>query len=292
MSNTIETELGYLIPSPQKPVYVASEPGTAARLEISAQFEPHAVSIRDARALDPAPTLDREGFARVQHVSAVSDFYDEAQIRDVYEREVIDLVRRVTGASHVVVFDHTRRSDAERIRGARNTREPSAVIHNDYTDASARQRLRDILPDEAEARLRERFAILNVWRSIAGPVLTTPLALCDARSIREADLIAAERRAKDRIGELQLVTHNPEHRWYWFSGLTRDEAVLIKTFDASLDGRARRSIHAAFVNPSAPAGAAARESLETRTLVFFDPAASRSHGDTTGESTPAARGGR
>ncbi len=271
MSEIIHTQLGYLVPSTEKPIYIASEGGSEAKLDISAQFTPHAVSIHDARDSDPAPTLDREGFILVDHGTAVEDFYDDAQIRNVYEQEAADLVRQTSGASRVVVFDNTRRSDATSIRGARNTREPSAVIHNDYTDDSARQRLRDILPvDEAEARLQQRFAIINVWRSIAGPVLTTPLALCDATSIDANDLVASERRAKERIGELQLVTHNPGHRWFWFSAMARDEAVLIKTFDSSLGGRARRSIHTAFTNPDAPADAAPRESIETRTLAFFD----------------------
>ncbi len=271
MITTIQTELGYLVPSAEKPIYIASEGGADAQLDISAQFAPHAVTIYDARERKPAPTLDREGFTLVNHDTSVTDFYDDAQVRDVYEREAANLVQQATGASHVLVFDNTRRSDATAIRGARNTREPSAVIHNDYTDASARQRVRDFLPAaEVEARLHQRFAIINVWRSIAGPVLTTPLALCDATSIRDTDLVASERRAKDRIGELQLVTHNPDHRWYWYSAMTRNEATLIKTFDSSLDGQARRAIHTAFVNPNAPADAGPRESIETRTFAFFD----------------------
>ena len=271
MSTTIQTELGYLIPSTEKPIYIASEAGADARLDISAKFASHAVTIHDAREKEPAPTLDREGFRLIRHDTSVSDFYDDAEVSEVYEREAEKLVLQATGASHVVVFDNTRRSDATEIRGARNVREPSAVIHNDYSDASALRRARDVLSDqEADARLQHRFAIVNVWRSIAGAVLTTPLAICDARTIRDADLVASERRAKDRIGELQLVIHNPDHRWYWFSAMTPDEAVLIKTFDSSLDGQARRAIHTAFVNPDAPADAAPRESIETRVLVLFD----------------------
>jgi len=267
---TIRTELGYLTPSSEKPVYVASEPGADARLEISARFEPHPVRIHDAREAKPAPTLDREGYTLVRHSTAVSDFYREDQLREVYEAEIARLLKRILAASDVFVFDHTRRSDAATIRGDRGVREPSAVIHNDYTDASAIQRLRDMLPaSEAEARLRHRFAIVNVWRSIAGPVVTTPLAICDASSVRESDLVSSERRARDRIGELQLVTHDPGHRWYWYSAMAHDEALLIKTFDSSTDGRARRAIHTAFVNPDAPAGAEPRESIETRAFVFF-----------------------
>ena len=271
MSASIQAELGYLIPSAEKPIYIASQGGAEAQLQISAKFDSRAVSISDARDNVPAPTLDKEGFTLVHHQSSVTDFYDDAQIRDIYEREAAALVWEITGASHVVAFDNTRRSDAAAIRGARNTREPSAVVHNDYTDASAGKRIRDVLPaDEADDRLQRRFAIINVWRSIAGPALTTPLALCDATSVRDSDLIASERRAKDRIGELQLVTFNPDHRWFWFSAMTSTEAMLIKTFDSDLDGRARRSIHTAFVNPGAAADAEPRESIETRTFAFFD----------------------
>jgi len=270
MSHTIQTDLGYLIPTREKPVYFASQAGAEAELKIAAKIAPQSVEIADARDKFPPPTLDREGFALVEHVSTVTDFYDDSQIQDIYEREVAALVKEVTGALRVVVFDNTRRSDETAIRGTRNTREPSAVVHNDYTDASAKKRLRDILGGETDERLQHRYAIINVWRSIAGPVLTTPLALCDATSVRETDLVATERRAKDRIGELQLVTYNPDQRWFWFSALTSKEAILLKTFDSARDGRARRSIHTAFANPDAPAGAPPRESIETRALVFFN----------------------
>lgn len=148
------------------------------------------------------------------------------------------------------------------------------MIHNDYTDASAVKRLHDLLPPaEAERRAQSRFAIVNVWRSIAGPVLTSPLACCDAATIDTGDLVAAERRAPDRIGELQLVRWNPAHRWYYFPEMQRDEVLLIKTFDSATDGRARRSIHTAFANSLAPPNAAARESMESRLMVFFRPEA-------------------
>ena len=48
-----------------------------------------------------------------------------------------------------------------------------------------------------------------------------------------------------------------------------EEALLLKTFDAALDGRARRTIHTAFENPLAPPNAPPRESMESRLLVFF-----------------------
>ncbi|MEM8564737.1 MAG: CmcJ/NvfI family oxidoreductase, partial [Pseudomonadota bacterium] len=142
--------------------------------------------------------------------------------------------------------------------------------HNDYTDASARQRLIDLVGEKiAEPRLQRRYAIINVWRSIRGIVFNSPLACCDASSISPRDLIASERRAKERIGELELVSFNPEHRWYYFPEMTLAEALLLKTYDSSQAGHARCAIHSAFNNPLAPADAPPRESLESRLLVFY-----------------------
>jgi hypothetical protein len=253
-------------------VYFASQGGADAALKIGADFEEREVAIHDARQLRPPATLDREGFALLRHPAQVEDFYALNGVRAAYEKEIRERVLAASGGAEALVFDHTLRSDSRDVRGARGSREAASVIHNDYTDASAVKRLRDLLPPpEAERRLRSRFAIVNVWRSIAGTVLTSPLACCDAATIDSTDLIAAERRAADRTGELQLVRWNPAHRWCYFPEMQRDEILLIKTFDSARDGRARRSIHTAFANPLAPPDAAPRQSMESRLLVFFGP---------------------
>ena len=264
----------YVVPGAEKPVYFASQGGADAALDIGAEFEEHAVAIHDARRLQPPATLDREGFALLRHPTQVEDFYALNSGRAAYEAEIAELVVAASGGVEALVFDHTLRSDSRDIRGARRSREAASVVHNDYTDASAVKRLHDLLPPgEPERRLRDRFAIVNVWRSIAGTVLTSPLACCDATTIDSGDFIAAERRAADRIGELQLVRWSPAHRWYYFPEMQRDEVLLIKTFDSAGNGPARRSIHTAFANPLAPPNAAARESMESRLLVFFRPGA-------------------
>lgn len=261
----------YLVPGEERPVYFASRGGADAALRIGAEFEDRKVTIRNARLLDPPATLDLQGFTLVPHDSAVEDFYSLDTVQSAYEAEISRLVRAATGAAAVRVFDHTLRSDSREVRGRWTTREPATVIHNDYTDASATKRVRDLLSvEQAERRLRRRFAIVNLWRTISGPVLSSPLACCDATTLDEADLVASERRARDRIGELQLVKWNPSHRWYYYPEMTPDEALLIKTFDSALDGPARRSIHTAFENPLAASDAPARESLESRMFVFFD----------------------
>lgn len=275
MENTdVKAPLRYLVRGDAKPIYIASEGGADAALRIGAQFEEHDVVIHDARKLATPPDLDVQGFCLQSHPTGIDDFYDLQGIRQEYESLLCQLVLSVTGAQDAIVFDHTLRSDSRAVRGARTTREPASVIHNDYTDASALQRLRDVLPQtEARERARGRFAIVNVWRSIKGPVLSSPLACCDAATLSPADLVASERRARDRIGELELVCWNPAHSWYYFPRMDRDEALMIKTFDSSADGRARRSIHSAFDNPQAPRDASPRESIESRLLVFFPQAA-------------------
>ena len=264
----VKANVRYLIPGQARPVYLASQGGADAALSVQAEFEDYLATIHDARNLDPPATLDREGFCLVHHLTGVKDFYALDQER--YESEIRALVLGATGGQSALVFDHTLRSDSPEVRGKRTTREPAAVIHNDYSDASAAKRLRDLLPTgQAEARLKERYAVVNVWRSINGPVINSPLALCDAGSASPEDFVASERRARDRIGELELVTHNPAHRWYYFAEQQFDEALLIKTFDSAIDGRARRVAHTAFANPAASRESPPRESIESRLLVFF-----------------------
>lgn len=268
---TLRASIRYLIASNEKPIYIASTPGADAALNIGAKFQDIEVDIYDARQRAGPSSLDQQGFTLVKHTTCIHNFYQLESERQRYEKEISSLVQEATGARQTIVFDHTLRSDSSDIRGQRSTREPATVIHNDYTDASARQRLSDLLPEhQAAMRLQQRFAIINVWRSINGPIINSPLACCDATTLSAQDLIASERRAKERIGELELVSWNPAHRWYYYPEMQFDEALLIKTYDSATDGRARRSIHTAFDNPRAPASAAPRESIESRLLVFFD----------------------
>jgi hypothetical protein len=271
VAETIEAPLNYLVPSAEKPFVYTQEPppGMPKR---RGEFEKRIVAIRDGRPFTGEFSLDRQGFALQRRPTAVRDFYDAAEVERVYYPEIERLVREVTGASKVVIFDHTVRNTAPEVQVERRVREPAATVHNDYTEKSAPQRVRDLLPPaEAEARLKKRYVQMNVWRSIAAePVQSWPLALCDARSAEPGDLVASERRYPDRVGEIYHVTYNPKHRWYYFPRMRRDEVVLIKCFDSAKDGRARLSFHTAFEDPTTPPGAPPRESIEVRTFAFFD----------------------
>jgi len=104
-------------------------------------------------------------------------------------------------------------------------------------------------------------------------VLESPLALCDAQSLSEENLVASDLKYPDRTGETFSITYNPNQRYYYFPRMQADEAVLIRCFDSAPEGAARFSAHTGFDDPTSPPDAPPRESLEVRTLVFFPPGA-------------------
>lgn len=267
----ITATLKFLANLDQPLVYIPSKGGGDQTGHVG-NFTTHAVSIHDGREEKPSPSLDVEGFRLVPQATAVNDFYDDAQVETIYHEEIRGLLTEITGARRVEIFDDTRRSASLSRQRIKKIREPAEIVHNDYTKGSGKKRLRDYLaadPDEAEKLLQQRFAIVNVWRSIAGPVLNHPLIMCDATTVRPEDLVSMERRADERIGELQVALHHPDQRWYYYPEMQMDEALLFKTFDSATDGRARFTIHSSVVDPTAPADAPPRESIETRCLVFF-----------------------
>jgi hypothetical protein len=268
-NDVVEADLTYLVPSGEKPFSYNFLPPPPGQPQRSGRYEPQRVAIRDARPIAWRLSLDRQGFALQRHVSRVTDFYDEPALSAIYYPEIESLVKSVTGASKVVVFDHTLRNGSD--SKAAGIREPVQRVHNDYTVKSGPQRVRDLLPAaEAEALLQHRFAVINVWRPIRGPVLRSPLALCDAESMSPQDFIANDLIYRDRIGETYAVAHSPWHRWFYFPDMQTDEVVLIKCYDSDTS-RARFTAHTAFEDPTAPANAPPRESIEIRTLAFFAP---------------------
>jgi len=267
-SGAITAALAYALDSGKKPVNETFGPNNIRRRSTGAH-EQRPVRIRDGRPLAGEFCLDRNGFEFVAHPTKVGDFFDPEELRTVYYPEVQALVKEVSGASRVVVFDHTLRSGDEGEREARLIREPVFNVHNDYTEWSGPQRVRELMPDDAEELLRRRFAIVQVWRAINKPIRSNPLAIADARSLAPGDLIRAERRYPHRVGETYRVRYNSNHRWFYFPEMRRDEALVFKVFDSAKDGRARFTAHSSFEDPTTPSGAPPRQSIEARTLAFF-----------------------
>ncbi len=266
---TVAAALRYMIHTGDKPVTRISEAGVRPT-ERDARVKKYDVTIRDGRLAAADFTLDREGFVLARNETKVTDFYDDEEVRRVYYPELEALVKAHSGAARVVVFDHTIRANNETIRTAQKVREPVRLVHNDYTEKSGPQRVRELLPpDEAETLLERRFAVVQVWRSAKGPVLQSPLAICDARSIAAKDLIATDLVYQGRTGEVYQIAFNPDHRWFYFPNMAADEALVFKCYDSMTDGRARFSAHTAFDDPNTPPGAPERESIEARTFAFF-----------------------
>ncbi len=264
----VKSTLNYLADMPERPVYYLYEPPPGIRWR-NTKGDRRTVPIHDGRDLVPQPCLDREGFALARHETAVENLYDENAVREVYYPEVERLVRDVTGATRVLVFDHNVRCATRAERGESEAQHPVRFVHNDYTEASGPQRVRDLVDaDQAEALLRNRFAVINVWKPIRGPVRQVPLAVCDAQTIRPRDLIPTDLKYRDRTGEVYALVFSPDHRWFYFSSMRADEAMLLKCFDSDT-GRARFTAHTAFDDPTSPADAPARESIEVRALAFF-----------------------
>jgi hypothetical protein len=267
----VEAELSYLIPMVEKPVNYTYEPPPGIPRQ-NGKYETRKLPIRDARKISQNLDLDREGFAFVTHQSHVRNFYDEDNIQHVYYPEAEQLLKEVTGATQVVIFDHTLRNARRLQQGDTSIKEPVKRVHNDFTAKSGYTRARRELlargVDNVDELLQQRFAVINVWRPII-PVEESPLTVCDARSIASRDLVAGDLVYSDRIGETYAVTYNPRHEWFYFPQMQPDEALLIKCFDSAEHGKARFAAHTGFDDPTSPADAPPRESIELRTLVFY-----------------------
>jgi hypothetical protein len=265
----VDATLNYLDPSSERPVIYLYPPpeGVPPR---TGRYVKHTMPIYNARALAAEPSLNQQGFALVRHRSTVSDFYDPDEVVRVYYPEVERVIREATGATRVHVFDHNVRCRPRARSGDKRVQEPVRVVHNDYTLKSGPQRVRDLLPAQAERLLKYRFAVINAWKPIMGPVEESPLAVCDATSMKQRDFIEQDLKYRDRTGEVYAVVHSPSHRWFYYPRMTADEVLLLKCYDS--DGsRTRFTAHTAFEDPTSGPDAPARESIEVRTLVFFAP---------------------
>jgi hypothetical protein len=236
----------------------------------------HDVELHDIRgAEDDFTNLDRDAFALIRGVppSAEKDFTDDASITKLYYPELEALLlKNIPGANRVIFFDHT-------IRRARPgaAREPVQRVHIDQTARSAALRVRRHAssPEDAEYLLAHRYRIVNVWRSLnKDPIESFPLAFASSASLDDKDVVPVEHRyANGYTGETAGIRFDPAQRWYYASGMTGDERLLLECFDSEAlkEGsavRGGRVAHTAFAHPGTLEDAVGRESIEVRALVF------------------------
>ncbi|KAL8647457.1 MAG: hypothetical protein Q9226_006417 [Calogaya cf. arnoldii] len=243
----LTTTLNFYSPPPDgsKPFnYVeAPPPGSPQRNYTDA---PQSVTINDIRSREEDFELDKHGFAPVRGVESKVEsegFEDDEIIKRVFYPEVEELLLK-------------------RLEGREM---PVNRVHIDQTASSAAQRVRFHLPAaEAEEALKERYRIINVWRPLNPLIRAHPLAVADSTSVDDEAMVGIEHRYPDRTGETAAVKWEREQRWWYWSGLGRDERLLLQCFD-SQDGA--RVPHSAFVDPRSEEGVG-RESIEVRALVF------------------------
>jgi hypothetical protein len=268
MIEQMTVDIPYTVETNEKLVNETFGPNNIRRRK-TGTHELKQVAVRNGRLLADRLSLDEQGFVFVEHNTKVSDFFDPTQLESVYYPEVEQLIKGASGASRVAIFDHTLRSGDEEERETRLIREPVLSAHNDYTEWSGPNRVREILPNEAESLLARRFAIIQVWRAIDQPIQSNPLAVADAKSVEMEDLIVAERRYPHRVGQTYRLKYNPKHRWFYFPEMRREEALVFKVYDSEKDGRARFTPHTSFADPASPPNAPSRQSIEVRALAFF-----------------------
>jgi hypothetical protein len=242
--------------------YVETPPEGQPRLNFGQEL--HDVHITDIRGRESDFTLEADAFRTVSNVSSSETaFTSDDQIKKIYYPEVERLLlNEVPGAQKVVLFDHTIRKSSPDA-----SRAPVTEVHIDQTAQSTEWRVKLHSPDEAEEILKGRYRIINVWRPINGPVHSHPLGFASASTSNADDLVGVEHRYPNRTGETAAVRFNPDQKFYYWSGVTNDERILLQCFD-SKDGVGPRVPHSAFVDPRTPEGARQRESIEVRALVY------------------------
>src|SRR3981081_1139498 len=105
-TETVHADFNYIVDTGIPPVRYIDWPEMADKA-IPPQYRQYEMTVTNGRPLRNTFDLDVHGFAFVDHRSQVRDFTDEAERSRVYDPEVQALVKKVSGASHVVVFDHT-----------------------------------------------------------------------------------------------------------------------------------------------------------------------------------------
>lgn len=265
-SGNVRSSISYMITMAQKPArYLCTPPPGVP--ELNWQLAAELVQIHNGRPLLTSLSLERQGFTLRRAETAVTNFYDDTQVTQIYYPEMERLVKDLAGARKVLVFDYNRRIGSKGTREKTGAFPPSRFAHADYTLKSAPQRVRDLLSEEeARERLARRYVFINVWRPIRGPVEDDALSLCDAQTVVPNDLVATDLIYADRTGEFYNVTFNPNHRWYYFRHLEASEVLVFKNFDSH---EKKVVPHTAFRDPTASPNAPPRESIEVRTIAFL-----------------------
>jgi hypothetical protein len=259
-----DVEINYAVPGTEQ-IFYPSE-----RHRSSMPAEPHVMPLYDMRAMRDRLSFDRNGFVLVDHRSQMRDFRDPDEVASVYLPEVEQLVKKLTGAEKTICFGQMYRSDDPTTTEGS---QPAFAAHIDYGDRTTRQFARDILgEEEAEHWLERRFMLINVWRPIV-EVRRSPLALVDASTVSDGDLVVSE--VRGGLGDPNRptlygwrLTYNPAHLWFHVPRMQPHEVMAFKLYDSD-PGRVQLTGHIAFTDPASAPDAPPRQSMEVRTISFM-----------------------
>lgn len=274
---SVKGELRYL--SPRSTVLRRfTAPGASVN---TGEYDSQVMTIRNGRPMAGSFRLDVHGFEIVEHVSAVTDFTDKAEVDAVYMSEVTDLVKRRLGADRVAARGWVLRRSAE--PGDNASQPQAALVHCDYAPEGAVETAAAVYAEQfPDGPGYSRAVATSTWRVFTPPPQDWPLALCDFRSVALADglpntLYFVDELPDDPFGSVQgqrvaargsEFYYNPAHEWWYFPEMTRDEVLFFKFHDSD-HSRAWRVPHSAFLDSSVRA-TVPRHSIEVRTFAFFE----------------------
>lgn len=108
LSNFVTSELNYIVPPADgsKPLgYVIPDENGEYRKNY--KVEPHEVQVENLRGREHTVSLDKNGFAFIHAPAQHKSFLSDEEVEREYYPEVIDHIKKFTGASLVVIFDHS-----------------------------------------------------------------------------------------------------------------------------------------------------------------------------------------
>ncbi|KAK9324366.1 hypothetical protein V1517DRAFT_317903 [Lipomyces orientalis] len=268
-ATTVETVLNFYAP----PDDGSAPYNVVATQERNYRQDARIVGIHDLRGYETLPVLDKNGFAFDLNAPpfTYADFFekDGTQKTDFIKKEyyprVQEAVKRHTGGSNVVIFDHT-------VRLPNSARTPVSRVHIDQSLRASAERVKLHGGDDPGfvnqyVSGQKRFEIVNYWKPLA-KVTRDPLAVADARTINPASLVGVQHRYPNRTGETVGVKYDAGQQFYFLSGMDVTDAMLIKCADNQTNVPAKQIPHSAFALPEQTGPG--RVSIEVRTLVFFD----------------------
>jgi hypothetical protein len=261
----VSATINYIDGSAKKPEFFLFDPEPNERPP-PPKVDKREMSIHDVRTCMDLVTLDNNGFSFCSQDLPKLNYEDSGIVKTKYYPLCADLVKIETGCKEVYVFDHNVRETGKRKSGIFP---PARNAHNDYTNESAPARVNDLMGSRAEELLARRYAFINVWRPLRGPVDTQPLAVCDAKTVAPEDFISAHLRYPDRSGKVFSVKHNQSHRWCYLARMEDREIMLIKCFDTAGPKITKYTAHTSFYEPEQPKLPKGRKSIEVRALAFF-----------------------